>query len=139
MHAWYELDVVLEATTPSLSRGMHISRPSESANLDASASRPSILQRLYRSSRRVAVELLHGSNSGSLVLKVHSWDMEGGFNERTIVRLDHTKARESEVQQSIAMQLEHIGKNAHSSAAAVVKPAEYVGQWSGIVFEDQRA
>ena len=63
--------------------------------------------------------------------------MDGRFNEPTIVRLDHTKALESEVQQTVAM-LEHIGKTAHS-VAAVVKPAEYIGQWSGIVFEDQRA
>ena len=50
------------------------------------------------------------------------------FNEPTIVRLDHTKALKREVQQAVAM-LKHIGQN----AAAIVKPAEYIGQWSGIV------
>ena len=105
-----------------------------SGELSLNQVQEALLQRLYRGSRRVAVELLHGSNSGSLVLKVHSWDMDGGFNERTIVRLDHTKALESEVQQTIAM-LEHIGK----STAAIVKAAENIGQWSGIVFEDQGA
>ena len=50
------------------------------------------------------------------------------FNELTIVRLDHTKALKREVQQAVAM-LKHIGQN----AAAIVKPAEYIGQWSGIV------
>ena len=93
-----------------------------------------LLQRLYRGSQRVAVELLHGGSSGSLVLKVNSWNMDGGFDEPTIGRLDHTEALESEVQQTIAM-LEHIGK----STAAIVKAAENIGQWSGIVFEDQGA
>ena len=92
-----------------------------------------LLQRLYRGSQRVAVELLHGGSSGSLVLKVHSWNMEGGFDQPTIVRLDRTEALESEVQQTVDM-LAHIGK----SAAAIVKPAEYIGQWCGMVFEDQR-
>ena len=45
------------------------------------------------------------------------------FNELTIVRLDHTKALKREVQQAVAM-LKHIGQN----AAAIVKPAEYIGQ-----------
>ena len=81
----------------------------------------------------MAVELLHGGNSGSLVLKVDSWDMDDRLHEPTIVRLDHTEALESEVQQTDAM-LEHIG----TSAAPIVKPAEYIGQWNGMVFEDQR-
>ena len=93
-----------------------------------------LLQRLYRGSQRVAVELLHGGNSGSLVLKVDSWDMDGGIDQPTVVKLDHIEALESEVQQTVAM-LEHI---AGKSAAAIVKLAEYIGQWSGIVFEDQR-
>ena len=44
--------------------------------------------------------------------------MDGGFAQLTIVRLDHTKAPE---QQTVAM-LEHIG-----TAAAIIKPAEYIG------------
>ena len=105
-----------------------------SGELSLNQVQEALLQRLYRGSQRVAVELLHGGNSGSLVVKVHSWDMDGGFDQPTIVRLDHSKALESEVQQTVAM-LAHIGK----SAAAIVKPAEYIGQWSGIVFEDQPA
>ena len=105
-----------------------------SGELSLNQVQEALLQRLYRGCQRVAVELLHGGDSGSLVLKVNSWDMDGGFNQPTIARLDHTKALESEVQQTIAM-LEHIG----TSATAVVKPAEYTDQWSGIVFEDQRA
>ena len=89
-----------------------------------------LLQRLYRGSERAAVELLHGGSSGALVLKVNSWDTNGGLNEPTIVRLDHTKALESEVQQTVAM-LEHLG----TSAATILKPAEHIGQWSGTVFE----
>ena len=102
-----------------------------SGELSLNQVQEALLQRLYRGSQRVAVELLHGGNSGSLVVKVHSWDMDGGFDQPTIVRLDHSKALESEVQQTVAM-LAHIGKD----AAAIVKPAEYIGQWSGIVFED---
>ena len=90
-----------------------------------------LLQRLYRGSHRVEVEL-HGG-SGSLVLKVHSWDMNGGFDQPAIVRLEHTKAIESEVQQTVAV-LEYIGKS-----AAVARPAEHINEWSGVVFEDQRA
>ena len=45
----------------------------------------------------------------------------------TIARLDHTKARASEMQQTAAT-LQHIGK----SAAAVVKPAKHIDQWHGI-------
>ena len=59
--------------------------------------------------------------------------MDGRLDEPTIVRLDHTKALESELQQTVAM-LEHI-----RTAAAIIKPAEYIGQWSGIVFKGQRA
>ena len=47
--------------------------------------------------------------------------MDGRFDEPTIVRLDHTKALESKVQQTVTM-LEHMGKN----AAAFVKPAEHI-------------
>ena len=104
-----------------------------SGELSLNQVQEALLQRLYRGSQRVAVELLHGNNSGSLVLKVHSWDMGGGFDQPTIVRLEHTEAPESEVQQTVA-RLEHIG----TSAAAIVKPAEYIGQWNGFVFEDQR-
>ena len=53
-----------------------------------------LLQRLYRGSQRVAVELLHGGSSGSLVLKVHIWDMgrqaQGAYLPATTVRFDHT-------------------------------------------------
>ena len=59
--------------------------------------------------------------------------MDGRFDEPTIVRLDHTKALESKVQQIVTM-LAHIGM----SATAIVKPFEYIGQWSGMVFEDQQ-
>ena len=91
-----------------------------------------LLQRLYRGSQRVTVELLHayGSNLGSLVLKVHSWDMSGRFNEPTIVKLDHAETLKREVQQNVAM-LEHIQTN----AAAIVRPAEYTNQWGGFVLE----
>ena len=67
------------------------------------------------------VKLLHGGNSGSLVLKVNSWDVDGGLDRPTIARLDHTKALKREVQQTVTL-LEHMGKN----AAAFVKPAEHI-------------
>ena len=90
-----------------------------------------LLQRLYRGSQRLEVELLHGSNSGSLVLKVRSWDMGGTrFNEPTIVKLDHAETLKREVQQNQAM-LEHIQTN----AIAIVRPAEYTSQWGGFVLE----
>ena len=106
-----------------------------SGELSLNQVQEALLQRLYRGSQRVKVELLHSGNSGSLVLEVNSWDTDGGFDQPTIFRLDHIEALESEVQQTVAM-LEHI---AGKSAAAIVKLAEYIGQWSGIVFEDQRA
>ena len=102
-----------------------------SGELSLNRVQEALLQRLYRGSHRVEVEL-HGG-SGSLVHKVHSWDMNGGFDQPTIVRLEHTKAIESEVQQTVAV-LEHIGKS-----AAVARPAEHINEWSGVVFEDQRA
>eukprot|EP00964_Phaeocystis_antarctica_P084252 scaffold53036_cov63-Phaeocystis_antarctica.AAC.2 len=62
--------------------------------------------------------------------------METKFNrlQQHVAATDVFRVTTVEVQQTVAM-LEHIGK----SAAAIVKLAEYIDQWSGIVFEDQRA
>ena len=92
-----------------------------SGELSLNQVQEALLQRLYRGSQRVEVKLLHGGNSGSLVLKVNSWDVDGGLDRPTIARLDHTKALKREVQQTVTM-LEHMGKN----AAAFVKPAEHI-------------
>ena len=61
--------------------------------------------------------------------------MDGGLNEFTILRLEHTEVRAWSERDAADCRhktptrhaLEHMGK----SAAGVVKPAEHIDQWSG--------
>ena len=70
---------------------------------------------------------------------VYSSDIGGGFDQPTIVTRQarpHKKALESEVQQTVAM-LESTLEHDNERPTAIVKPAEYIDQWSGMAFEDQ--
>ena len=65
-----------------------------------------------------------------MVLMANSIDMDGNVEDPTIVKLDATEELKREVKQTTDM-LHYIG----SSAAAILRPPEYMGDIGGVVLE----